>query len=132
MTADLNRLFRFGVIGFLVAAVYVVLYTALFHAGLTAFTSNSIAFTTAVCIQYLGQTLWTFQRQLWQRKQILRFLSTIIIGMTYSTIIVSYVAPASDWRPWFAAGFVSVTLPILNYIAFRLWVYRAESVHEVK
>ena len=132
MTADLGRLIRFGVIGILVAAVYVVLYTAFFHAGLTPFISNSMAFSTAVCVQYLGQTLWTFQRQLWERKQILRFLSTIIVGMFYSTIIVSYVAQAADWRPWFAAGFVAVTLPILNYIAFRLWVYRAGSAHEVK
>ena len=75
MIADTARLFRFGVIGLVVAAVYVVLYAALHRTGLTPFIANSVAFTTAVGIQYLGQTLWTFQRQLWDKSKAFVFLA---------------------------------------------------------
>ena len=130
MSIDVPQLFRFGVTGFVVAVVYIGLYTALYHAGVAPFTANLVAFLTAVLFQYVGQTCWTFRRKLWDSKQSMRFAVTTVLGVVYSSLIASGIAPAAAWQPWMAAGFVAVTLPILNYIAFRLWVFRADPVQE--
>ena len=126
MKAELSRLFRFGVTGFLVAVVYVAGYTALYHTSLTPFSANFIAYGVAVGVQYVMQTVWTFRRPLIDGAQSLRFLATIGMGLVYSTIFASMIGPALGWKPWVAAGLVAVTLPILNYISFRLWVFRPE------
>lgn len=132
MSADVSRLIRFGVIGFVVAVIYIALYTLLYHAGVTPLVANAIAFSTAVLVQYVGQTLWTFKRALWNGQQSVRFFATIGLGVVYSSLFASVVGPAFDWRPWFAAGFVAVTLPVINYISFRLWVFGPDPVQEDK
>lgn len=126
MKAELSRLFRFGVTGFVVALVYVTGYTALYHTSLTPIAANFIAYGVAVSVQYVMQTLWTFQRPLIDGAQSLRFLATIGLGLIYSSVLASMIGPALGWKPWVAAGLVAVTLPILNYISFRLWVFRPE------
>ena len=130
MSDNVTQLLRFSIVGFTVAVVYVSLYTLLFNAGFTPFAANATAFSSAVMVQYIGQTCWTFRRPLWDGQQSARFFATIGLGMIYSTLVASLVGPALDWRPWFAAGVVAVTLPVINYISFRLWVYGPETLQE--
>lgn len=126
MSAELSRLVRFGITGFIIAVVYVTGYTVLFHSGVRPLPANVIAFGVSVAVQYVLQTKWTFRRPLWDGAQSVRFLATIAMGLVYSSVIVSMIGPAFDLRPWVAAGLAAVTLPVLNYIAYRVWVYRAE------
>lgn len=130
MSAGYSQLLRFGVVGFAVAVIYITLFTLLYHSGLIPFAANAIAFSTSVVVQYLGQTCWTFRRPLWDGQQSARFFATIGLGMVYSSLVASIIGPALDWRPWIAAGMVAVTLPVINYISFRLWVYGPEAVRE--
>ncbi|MEO0864448.1 MAG: GtrA family protein [Pseudomonadota bacterium] len=126
MSVEIGRLFRFGVIGFLVAVVYVTLYTAFVHFGVEPLTGNTVAYMLAVLVQYVGQTLWTFRRALWDGQQSFRFGVTIGIGLIYSGILAGEIGPMLGWQPWVSAGLVAVTLPVLNYVSFKLWVYRAD------
>lgn len=128
MSAEISQLFRFAVIGVLVAAIYVVGFTALEQMGTTALVANLVAFAVAVAFQYVGQTLWTFRRELGDRQQGARFATTIGLGVVYSSALTSLVGPALGWRPWVSAAIVAVTLPVINYISFRLWVYGAENI----
>lgn len=130
MNIDYARLFRFCVIGFLVAVVYVSLYTLLYRVGVDPFTANSLAYILAVIVQYVGQTVWTFRRQLWDGQQSVRFFTVIGLGLVYSSLVAGDLGPSLGWRPWVSAGLVAVTLPVLNYISFRLWVYRAKPAEE--
>jgi putative flippase GtrA len=123
MPAEVSRLIRFGATGFVVAVVYVGGYTMLFHDGFAPFFANLIAFGSSVAVQYVLQTVWTFKRRLLDGAQTARFLTLIGMGLGYSSLIASLVGPAFVWRPWVSAGLVAVTLPVLNYIAYRLWVY---------
>lgn len=127
MKSELSRLFRFGVTGFVVAVIYVAGYTALYHTSLTPITANFVAYGAAVTVQYVMQTVWTFRRRLIDGAQSLRFLAIIGMGLVYSSLLASIIGPALGWQPWVAAGLVAVTLPILNYISFRLWVFQPEA-----
>ncbi len=118
------RLFRFAVTGLLVAAIYVVLYTIFVRVGMQTLVANTVAFLLAVLFQYLMQTLWTFRGSLRDGQQGMRFAITIAIGILYSSLVTTVIGPKAAWPPWLSAGLVAVTLPVVNYIAFRAWVYR--------
>lgn len=119
---DLGQLMRFGTTGFMVATVYVVLH-ALLVSQVSAVVSNLIAFGSAVAVQFVLQTVWTFKRDLKDRDQAMRFGFVIAVGLAYSSFVTAIAGPSMGLSAPLSAGLVAVTLPVLNYIAFRLWVY---------
>ena len=125
MSSEVSQLLRFGVIGVCVTLVYVIGYTSLHHAGLKPFHANALAYVSAVLVQFFGQTLWAFRRPLRDGPQTRRFFATIAFGIAYSSFVVSVVGPAFSLTPWIVAGVVAVTVPAINYLFFRLWVYRS-------
>lgn len=132
MSEEVSRLFRFGVIGFLVAGIYVLGFAGLSALGLAPFTANTIAFLIAVAVQYVGQTVWTFRSKLLNGRQSTRFMATIALGVVYSSVLTALVGPALGWQPVVSAGIVAVTLPAINYVSFRLWVFGLENTQEEK
>lgn len=126
MTEETARKIRFLITGGMVACIYVTGFTLLYTFGLSPLNANLIAFSFSVVIQYIMQTRWTFRRPLLAGAQTVRFAVIIIIGLIYSSVVASYVGPTLNWPPWVSAIAISVTLPIINYISFRLWVYGPE------
>lgn len=129
---ELTQIIRFAVTGVSVAMFYVVSYVVLVRVGLPLALANVIAFTSAVVIQYIVQTFWTFRRPVRNAAQGLRFLVTVGIGLVYSTTVSSVLAPHFGWPAWLAASSVAVTLPGLNYLSFRFWVYSPANLSENK
>lgn len=123
--ARLPQPLRFAVVGALVAALYVLIYTGLLSAGVARQAANLAAFATAVAVQYAAQTLWTFGRPLAVPDQVVRFLCTIALGYAVSALVTGVLGPAFGWPDWLAAAAVTVVLPVQNYLLFRLWVYAA-------
>ncbi|MGI9388553.1 MAG: GtrA family protein [Boseongicola sp.] len=121
--ADNRQGLRFAIVGLLVAAFYVVAYSVLVSAGLSNVVANIVAFLSAVIIQYLGQTSWTFRKPLKVRRQWLRFGVMISVGLIYSTLITNNVAPPLGWPASVAAFVVAVSLPVINFLVLRFWVY---------
>ncbi len=119
---DVGELARFATTGFIVAVVYVALHSVL-ATQIAPLASNMISFCLAVGVQYVLQTSWTFRRDIKDRDQAVRFAFVIAVGLTYSSIMTAFVGPLLDVSATLSAGFVAVTLPFLNFIAFRLWVY---------
>jgi putative flippase GtrA len=129
---ELTQIIRFAVTGVNLAAFYVVSYVILVGFGLPLALANVISFTSAVVIQYIVQTFWTFRRPVRNAAQGLRFLATVGIGLVYSTTVSSVLAPHFGWPAWLAASIVAVTLPGLNYLSFRFWVYSPANLSEHK
>ncbi|MGI9394203.1 MAG: GtrA family protein [Boseongicola sp.] len=121
--ADSRQGFRFAIVGLTVAAFYIVAYSALVNAGLSKFMANVVAFVFAVLIQYIGQTRWTFRKSLKVRRQWLRFGTMICIGLIYSTLITNHIAQELGWPSWVAAAVVAASLPVINFLIMRFWVY---------
>lgn len=123
---------RFAIVGVVVAAVYIVLYLMLLAVGLRPVMANLVAFFLAIILQYVGQTVWTFQRPLAVPDQLGRFLVTIGIGFLTSSLITSILGPALGWENWTSAAIVTVVLPMQNYLFFRNWVFSDQNKYVEK
>ncbi|CAD0183193.1 GtrA-like protein [Ruegeria sp. THAF57] len=122
-----KRIFRFAVVGTGVAAYYFVTYLGLLQIFNSPWIANLLAFGSAILIQYVGQTVWTFGRPVVAPGQFGRFLCMIAIGLVVSSMITGILAPRLALAEPVAAGLVVVVLPIINFVILRLWVYREES-----
>ena len=121
---ELGRLFRFSVIGVICAVIYIAGFVVLSAIGLVPIAANLVAFASAVVVQYVGHTLWTFRGSLRDAIQGARFVAAIGLGLLLSTLVSSVIAPFCGWPSWLTATLVAVLLPISNFAAFRVWVYR--------
>ena len=127
---ELGRLFRFSVIGVTCAVIYIFGFIILSGVGLNPFLANLSAFTTAVVVQYIGHTLWTFRGSLRDAVQGARFAVAIGLGLLLSTLVSTVIAPFFGWPSWLTGTLVAILLPISNFAAFRFWVYRTNCVVE--
>lgn len=116
-------LIRFALVGGAVAATYVVAYLLLLETGLPQMVANLLAFALAVALQYIGQTLFTFDRQLADRSQALRFATMIGLGLMTSALITGWIGPGLGLTAALAALLVALVLPVQNYLLMSLWVY---------
>jgi len=116
---------RFAIVGVGVATFYVLAYPLLRHIGLPTVPANVIAYLTATALQYVCQTAWTFRKPLGVPAQMGRFVAMIVIGLAVSAAITSWIAPAARLPDWQAAMVVVVSIPVLNFLLMRFWVYRA-------
>lgn len=114
---------RFAVVGVVVAAIYVVGYWLLLELGVSIPLANAASFSLAVLVQYVLQSTWTFQRPLMAEKQWMKFATLVGAGFIYSAILTSFVGPTFGWPGWVAATVCAVTLPVINYVTMRFWVY---------
>ena len=67
------QLFRFAIVGALVALVYVLAYIALLSLGMNQPLANAVAFLGAIALQYVGQASFTFGKRINDRAQMVRF-----------------------------------------------------------
>ncbi len=114
---------RFAIVGLVVAATYIALFVGFLAIGMGQAPANVIAFLTAVGIQYILQTTWTFRQKLVEPFQMARFGVTIMLGVLVSTYITVKLAPSWGWTDWFAAFVVAVFLPVQNFLLMKLWVF---------
>lgn len=127
---ELKQVVRFSMTGVTVAAVYVIGFVVLERLGLRNVSANLLALMIAVTLQYVVQTTWTFEKSLRDGGQLGRFAIAIGTGLVVSTVLTSVVAPSLEWSPWLAASVVAVTLPVINYLFFRFWVFAAQDAGE--
>ncbi len=125
---EMRLFYRFATVGFGVALLYVLLYMALVRVGCSYWWANLIAFLSATILQYFGQTFWTFRKPLAVPSQIGRFLTMVLVGLVVSALITNLLAPFFGFDDWVAAGLVALTLPALNYVALKLWVFNSNDV----
>ncbi len=122
-----GQLLRFSITGVLVAGLYVGSYVVFLAAGLAQVWANAAAFGTAVTVQYIMQTAWTFRKPLALPDQAFRFICTIALGYLVSAVITGFAGPLAGWPDWLCAAVVAVVLPVQNFIIFSLWVYTGPS-----
>lgn len=118
-----TRISRFALVGVAIAALYVVLYLAFLQVGIAQGMANALAFGIAVAVQYAGQARLTFERDLNDAPQMLRFGVMIGCGFVTSALITGWIAPQAGIPAWAAATAVTLILPVQNFIFMTLWVF---------
>ncbi len=118
-----SRISRFALVGVLIAALYVLLYLAFLHIGMPQGRANAIAFAVAVSVQYAGQARFTFDRQLADPAQMLRFGVMTGCGFATSALVTGLIAPTLALDNWIAAVAVTLILPVQNFTLMALWVF---------
>ena len=123
MQQETARLITYAAVGIGVLLVYLALNLIFLQLGLTAGTANVMAFVLAVCVQYAGQTLFTFGGQLNDKSQALRFIVMITLGWSASQAIVLVCAKQPNLSPSVGPALAALWLPVQNYFFLRFWVY---------
>ncbi|WP_170769552.1 GtrA family protein [Ruegeria lacuscaerulensis] len=123
---DTRRIFRFAVVGTGVAVYYFLTYLGLLRLVGSPWIANALAFGTAILIQYIGQSVWTFGKPVMAPAQFGRFLCMIGIGLVVSSTITGVLGPRFGLSQPVTAGLVVIVLPVINFVILRLWVYREE------
>lgn len=114
---------RFAIVGGLTALIFVVLVWAAAQAGIGSVLVTAGAYGAAIAFQYLGHAKFTFRRKAAEAFQAGRFLAVNALGLAFSVLLVDFAAPNLSMSRSVAAFAVIVTLPILNFFAFKLWAF---------
>jgi putative flippase GtrA len=85
--------------------------------------SSALALVTAVVFQYLAHSIYTFRRPANDRFQIARFVVTVLASFAISTLFLGWAAPMLGIAELPALALTTLTLPVVSYVVFLLWVF---------
>lgn len=123
-SGPITTLARYGVVGLLVAGIYIVALNLFELAEFAPPVANSaVAFVIAVVFQYVAHSAYTFNRPLKNKMQVARFATTVAVGLIFSSLFVGYIGPTFRLSTFASSVIVVIMLPIFNFILFGLWVF---------
>lgn len=82
--------------------------------------------TTAVACQYIMHSVFTFRRKWADGAQLVTFVVSIALSVIISDIFVARLGEALNVPEPLRLLAVVVTLPVVNFIFFKFWVYAAK------
>lgn len=111
---------RFGAVGLLATLMHATVLALCLWAGLSPVVGNLIAFFGAVGISYWGQRLWVFGHRpvrLW------KFWAVALLGAGLHAVgmPVLLALGAGVWPAWWV---LTVTVPVVGFLASRFWAFR--------
>lgn len=118
---------RFAVVGVAATALHFGVLTLLVEAAtLPPPVANGAAFLAALCVTYLGQSLWVFRaRSRHGPRQMLRFALSLALGLGANVAIMALSVDVLGLS--YRGGFVLAVLlvPALSFVVNRFWVFAA-------
>lgn len=114
---------RFGLVGLLATAIHLSVVWWLIAAKIPALPANLIAFLSAFVVSFIGHYHWSFRSRAHPARALARFF--VIAGMVLlanSTLLTLLLR--AGWPSTVAAFTAAAMVPVLNYLAGRLWVFR--------
>jgi putative flippase GtrA len=132
-SSSLLELIRFSIVGGTTAGIFIGLVSGFELAGLASPFVTISAYGAAIAVQYLAHAKFTFRRRAAAPAQLGRFLAVNAVGLGFSLVMLDVVAPNIGWSRALISLIVAGTLPIVNFIAFKLWAFAGPiSDHDVK
>jgi len=130
MTNRLVTIFKFGIVGVVNTAVDAMVFTLLAAAGTSALIAQVISYSCGVVNSYWWNGRWTFQdagRQ-GKKNEIIRFVITNLMVLALSSLILYICNNTLGWSVVRSKILATLSGMVINYIASRYWVFRAEPV----
>ena len=120
------------VFGVLTTVVNYVIYLPCYNGlGLSGSVSNAIAWVGAVAFAYLTNKPFVFQSHDWSAKTVIpeltKFVGCRVGSGVLETAIIFLTVDLLGWNGNVMKLVVSVLVVILNYIASKLFVFRAQN-----
>jgi len=117
---------RFALVGIAATAVHMLVVWLLIETtSLPVLVANLIAFLTAFGISFTGNYVWTFGSPGRPVTAMRRFF--LISGGAFSAnSMVLALLTIADWlQPTVAAALAAAVIPLITYVASRLWGFNA-------
>lgn len=122
----IQQIIVFAMLGICVNLIYGALFlTIVWAVPEQRVGASTVAYVTACLFQYVANAKLTFGREVWNVGQALRYGLAVLIGYVVSTLFLTWIVPPLGIPDIVALLIVAVSLPILNFITFSVWVYRS-------
>lgn len=117
---------RFGMVGAAATAVHITVVWLLVGTGwFPVLAANLVAFLTAFGISFTGNYCWTFSRPGCPRRALARFFLISGSAFTANTVVLAALLRTGWLAPQVAAVASAALIPVITFLASRLWVFRA-------
>ncbi|WP_221066617.1 DUF6311 domain-containing protein [Methylomagnum ishizawai] len=117
---------RFGMVGATATAVHITVVWLLVGTGwFPVLAANLVAFLTAFGISFTGNYCWTFSRPGCPRRALARFFLISGSAFTANTVVLAALLRTGWLAPQVAAVASAALIPVITFLASRLWVFRA-------
>ncbi|MGF1552261.1 MAG: GtrA family protein [Paracoccaceae bacterium] len=124
LRAELATFLRFASVGAVATLVHLsVSAAALGLAGASAQIANGAGFAVAFAVSYLGHYHVTFRSRRAHRVGLSRFALVALSGYAVSVLALGALAGVEALPEALRLGLAIATIPAVNYVAGRLWVY---------
>jgi putative flippase GtrA len=92
--------------------------------GAAPLAANTIGFLCSATVSYLGNFYWTFASASEHRQSIGRFAAMCALAFSLTTAIAYVVQSVLAWPFAVALLLMIATVPPMNFLLGRLWVFR--------
>jgi putative flippase GtrA len=118
------KLLRFALAGAASTFLYFLLATlAVRQIGISPVAASCLAYLICIITSYLLQSRFTFRARNDSTKQIAKFVSVSVVGLAAATLVMQWAVNVQGLPYWIGAAFVSLVIPIINFITFSIWVF---------
>lgn len=121
--SQISELLRFALVGTATALIFVALVGFAHRISIDGVFATTVSYLAAIAFQYIAHAKFTFRRRAARGVQIGRFFVVNIAGLAFSLFVIDFFAPSLSIPRVEAALIVIITLPVMNFFAFKLWAY---------
>lgn len=115
---------RFGIVGILATLTHFGVLAGMLGLGVGPVLSNATAYVLAVAVSFLGHHFWTYRAGGPLLPSFLRFMSASGAAFLVSTLLLVFLIRVVLLPDAVAAFFAAAVVPVITFIAFRIWVFR--------
>ncbi|WP_158773248.1 GtrA family protein [Cobetia sp. L2A1] len=115
---------RFGLVGLAATGVHLAVAAAMLALwpGLNEFIANIVAFCVAFQVSLVGHQRLTFKR----KGSAWRFALVAAVGFALNNGLLAILVRGLDISGFMAIAIATLSVPIVTYLASRLWAFKEE------
>ncbi len=121
----LHRFARFFFVGVGSAMGYILIATALTHAGVEPWLASGLTYFAFIPVAYALQRSYAFRSDTRHRDALPRYLLVQAAGQTLSVLLPYLLAPFESIPPFAVFVGVVITVGVVSYVAMSVWTFKA-------
>jgi len=124
LLAEAGSLLRFGFVGGMASATYILAALLLERAGMTPQTANIISVAASITVSFLGHVFYSFRKGRITSPYVFRFLVLSVAVYAFSSAGTHAGVVWFGWPYCAVVLAVAATIPLFTWTAGRFWVFR--------